>query len=141
MRRHNGRFATMRTYRVIRQKGHLESISVSTLEGHGQEEEKEEALDHPVFDLTAELGFCYHNEIRATELIANGSSILDSLSSTKFLGKHKVFHIECQPYFLFLLFMRSDEFDREKLRKIITKKLGGMKLAPNVELLVINNKQ
>ncbi|CEG70369.1 hypothetical protein RMATCC62417_06280 [Rhizopus microsporus] len=32
--------------------------------------------------------------------------------------------------------MRSDEFDREKLRKIIAKKLGGMKLAPNVELLI-----
>lgn len=72
----------MRTYRVIRQKGYLESISVFTLEGHGQEEEKEEALDHPVSDLTAELGFCYHNEIQAIELIANGSSILDSLSST-----------------------------------------------------------
>lgn len=37
--------------------------------------------------------------------------------------------------------MRSDEFDREKLKKIISKKLGGRKLAPNVELLVINKKK
>lgn len=41
----------MRTYRIIRQKRHLESISMSTLEGHGQEEEKEGILDHPVSDL------------------------------------------------------------------------------------------
>lgn len=67
MRRHNERFATVRTYRVIRRKRHLESIS----ERHGQEEEEKEGiLDHPVSALATELGYCYHNEIRATELIA-----------------------------------------------------------------------